>query len=111
VTVTGPAGAIPVLPNAGVAVTMATGGAGVRARPAKAVLSAAPTGSDVTGMLGSMLGPAVTVAVADVGGVADNEPFPQPAIARMLSPTTRIRERRRPRRSQLLKFSFLPDQG
>src|SRR6478672_9288714 len=69
VTVTGPAGAIPVLPNAGVAVTVATGGAGVRAVPATAVLSAAPTGSDVTGMLGSVVGPAVTVAVADVGGV------------------------------------------
>jgi hypothetical protein len=43
-----------VLPNAGVEVTAATGGAGVGAVPPVAVLSAAPTGSDVLGMLGSV---------------------------------------------------------
>jgi hypothetical protein len=104
VMVTGCAGAIPVVPNPGVAATAATG-AVVRGVLVAAGLLAVPTEPAVPGR--SALWPgAVTVADVAVGGVEvdDNGWFPQPATAaRIPSAITRAGARHPTRRLPLLK--------
>jgi hypothetical protein len=99
VMVTGPAGASPVVPNPGVAVTAAAGGTVVRG-----VLVAVPTEPAVLGRSAFWPG-AVTVDGVAVGGVEvdDDGSFPQPAIAaRMPSAITTAGARHPTRRLPLL---------
>jgi hypothetical protein len=101
VMVTGPAGASPVVPNPGVAVTAATGGAVVRG----VLVAACLTEPAVLGRSAFWPG-AVTVADVAVGGVEvdDDGSFPQPAIAaRMPSAITTAGARHPTRRLPLLK--------
>src|SRR6476469_9186952 len=98
--VTGPAGANPVVPNAGVAVTAAGGGAGAGGVLVAAGLPAPSTGPDVLDRFGSACWPVPVTAAVEVD---DDGLSPQPAItASTTSATPRAGARRRTRRSQLL---------
>src|SRR6478672_3970875 len=104
--VTGAAGANPVLPNPGVAVTAAGGGAGAGGGLVAAGLPASSTRPDVLDRFGSACWPVPVTAAVEVD---DDGLLPQPAItASTTSATPRAGARRRTRRSQLLTVISFP---
>src|SRR6478672_6682992 len=106
VTVTCPAGASPVLPNSGVALTAAGACAVVRGAlvaVGKVVVPSEPAAPDLPG---SAFRPAGVTVADDAGDVEDDELFPQPVFAIRRPRTTRAEANRPARRRQM--FNVVP---